>query len=394
MLVLAILALVVLAVVVWRQHRAHEGFRQRLQVALGSSSDSAPTLLAAVGERATELDRAGRYSDQLEQALNASPVGILIVDNDANDVYMNPTAAAYATGRAGDAVVGIRLREIIAAVAGNGEAQEQEIEVFTPSQRTILVRAIPLYVGDERRGTAAFADDRTPHSRLNTMRRDFVANASHELKTPIGALRLLAEALVATTDHEVQESISERIQSEASRMTRLVEDILDLSLIEEHQTVRGVVDVCDVIRDAVQQAALASEALAVPVEFRCDDVGVLGDHRRLVSAVANLIENAITYTAAKGLAEAEPVQVHAYEQDGNAHIVVEDHGIGIAARHQTRIFERFYRVDKGRSRASGGTGLGLAIVRHVVQNHWGEVEVESTPGRGSTFHIVLPGRES
>jgi len=279
-------------------------------------------------------------------------------------------------------------------VAGNGEAQEQEIEVFTPSQRTILVRAIPLYVGDERHGTVALTDDRTPRSRLDTMRRDFVANASHELKTPIGALRLLAEALVATNDRNVRKSISERIQSEASRMTHLVDDILDLSLIEEHQTVRGVVDVCEVIRDAVQQAALASEALSVPVESRCEDVGVLGDHRRLVSAVANLIENAITYTAAKGLEDVAPVQVYAYEQHGDAHIVVEDRGIGIAARHQARIFERFYRVEKGRSSAGGGTGLGLAIVRHVVQNHWGEIEVESTPGQGSTFRIVIPAREN
>ena len=242
-------------------------------------------------------------------------------------------------------------------------------------------------------GTIAFTDDLTAASRIDTIRRDFVANASHELKTPLGALRLLAEALVATTDHDARTSLSERIQSEATRMTRLVEDILDLALIEEQQSVRGVVDLCDIVEDSIRQAELASEALGVPIEVKCESVEILGDHRRLVSAVANLVENAITYTSAKGVESIQPVSVRGYRDEQEAIIEVEDYGIGIAARHQTRIFERFYRVDQGRSRASGGTGLGLAIVRHVVQNHWGEVEVDSVPGRGSTFRITLPARE-
>jgi two-component system, OmpR family, sensor histidine kinase SenX3 len=177
-------------------------------------------------------------------------------------------------------------------------------------------------------------------------------------------------------------------------MTRLVDDILDLSLIEAHQTVRGVVDICQVIGDAVKQVRLASEALEVPVEVRCESVEVLGDHRRLVSAVANLIENAVAYTRAKGTEAVQPVEVRGYRAGATALIEVEDHGIGIAERHLSRIFERFYRVDKGRSRVRGGTGLGLAIVRHVVQNHWGEVTVESVPGRGSTFTVRLPAREN
>jgi signal transduction histidine kinase len=177
-------------------------------------------------------------------------------------------------------------------------------------------------------------------------------------------------------------------------MTRLVDDILDLSLIEAHQTVRGVVDISQVINDAVKQVTLASEALAVPIEVDCQPIEVLGDHRRLVSAIANLIENAVSYTSAKGADSTEPVVVRGFRRGVYAHIEVEDHGIGIADRHLARIFERFYRVDKGRSRVRGGTGLGLAIVRHVVQNHWGEVTVESVPGQGSTFSVVLPAREN
>jgi two-component system sensor histidine kinase SenX3 len=177
-------------------------------------------------------------------------------------------------------------------------------------------------------------------------------------------------------------------------MTRLVEDILDLSLVEAHQTVRGVVEISDVVDEAVRQVTLVSEALAVPIEVECDRVEVLGDHRRLVSAIANLIENAVSYTRAKGIDAIEPVQVRGYRSEDRALIEVEDHGIGIAERHLARIFERFYRVEKGRSRASGGTGLGLAIVRHIVQNHWGEVKVDSVPGKGSTFTVVLPAREN
>ena len=120
---------------------------------------------------------------------------------------------------------------------------------------------------------------------------------------------------------------------------------------------------------------------------------MIGDRRRLVSAVANLIETAVVYTSAKGDSEPDPVQVRVFARSDSAIVEVEDHGIGIPERHIGRIFERFYRVDRGRSRARGGTGLGLAIVRHVVQNHWGEIEVDSVPGKGSTFRIVLPARE-
>jgi two-component system sensor histidine kinase SenX3 len=301
---------------------------------------------------------------------------------------------AYTTGRGGDAVVGIRIKELLQLVADTGQAEEQEVEVFTPSQRTIALKAMPLAYGNERLGIALFSEDHTPKSRVDEIRRDFVANASHELKTPLGALRLLAEALVATRDPTLQTSLSERIQSEATRMTRLVEDILDLSLVEAHQTVRGVVEISDVVDEAVRQVTLVSEALAVPIEVECDRVEVLGDHRRLVSAIANLIENAVSYTRAKGIDAIEPVQVRGYRSEDRALIEVEDHGIGIAERHLARIFERFYRVEKGRSRASGGTGLGLAIVRHIVQNHWGEVKVDSVPGKGSTFTVVLPAREN
>ncbi len=393
LLILLVVIVVAMTLALWRARLRHLGFRRRMQTALNAATDSETGLFnsaRSIQSRALDIEQSAA---RLEAALQVTRIGIVIVDDDGAEVFANQAAASYATGRAGDAVVGIRMRELLVEVAATGVPQEQEIEVFTPSERTIMLRAVPLLAGDRQVGTIAFTDDLTPRSRIDTIRRDFVANASHELKTPLGALRLLAEALVATSDPDTQTSLSERIQSEASRMTRLVEDILDLSLIEEHQSVRGVVDVCEIINDSIRQAELASEALGVPIESKCESVEILADHRRLVSAVANLIENAITYTSAKGAESILPVAVRAFRENDSAVIEVEDHGIGIAARHQARIFERFYRVDKGRSRASGGTGLGLAIVRHVVQNHWGEVEVESVPGKGSTFRITLPARE-
>jgi two-component system sensor histidine kinase SenX3 len=383
-----------LLVIIWQMHRRQQAFRDRMRTALGATSESETALLDRIAAMQDQQRAAGVSSARLANVLEMSTVGVVIVDESGRQVFANPAATAFTSGRGGDAVVGMRIKELLDTVAETGEPRDQEVEVYTPSPRTIRLRATPLYDGDVRRGVAVFTDDLTPQSRIDEIRRDFVANASHELKTPLGALRLLAEALVATRDPDVRASLSDRIQSEASRMTRLVEDILDLSLIEAHQTVRGVVDICDVISEAVQQVTLASETLRVPIQVECRSVEILGDHRRLVSAVANLIENAVTYTRARGTDSVEPVVVRGFREGDRAHIEVEDHGIGIAQRHLGRIFERFYRIDKGRSRARGGTGLGLAIVRHVVQNHWGEVIVESVPGKGSMFRIVLPARES
>jgi signal transduction histidine kinase len=384
---------VALGLAVLRTRRRQETFRRRLQGELGPGSNSESSLLSAAVALREQLSDSEDRIKQLKFALDASPLGIVLVNEDGAEVFSNRAASRYAAGRAGDAVVAMRLRELIDEVITAGEEREYEVEVFTPPPRTIQLRVSPVLIDGRSSGAVAIAQDVTGRSEIDTIRRDFVANASHELKTPLGALRLLAEAMTATSDRSVQETLSNRIQSEAVRMTRLVEDILDLSLIEEHQTVRGIVDLPDIIRNAVEENELVAETQGIEVIAKCDDVRVIGDPRRLTSAVANLLENAINYTAAKGEKIPAPVEIRLVKNGDLAVIEVQDHGIGIAERHQRRIFERFYRVDRGRSRESGGTGLGLAIARHVVQNHWGEIEVESTPGRGSLFRISLPARE-
>ena len=195
------------------------------------------------------------------------------------------------------------------------------------------------------------------------------------------------------TRHAIQD-LAAKVHSEAGRMTRLVEDILDLALIEEARPPAETLALDDVIADAVAKSQMLAETMGIPVTSECPQLSLRGDRRSLVSALANLVENAINYTAAKGTDPPEAVHVRARREGDRAVIEVEDHGIGIPERHQERIFERFYRVDRGRSRSRGGTGLGLAIVRHVVLNHRGELSVESVPGEGSKFRLELPLLES
>ena len=329
----------------------------------------------------------------IRSAAQLAPLGIVIQSASGERVFENDAAAAYTTSTADDAFIRLRLRNLIAESRERGDSVERRIEIHGPSPRMLAIKVSPLLAGEERVGTVAFIEDLTDASRVDSMRSDFIANASHELKTPLGAMRLLADALVATDPPDLSRDLAQRIQGEAGRMTRLVEDILDLALEEEAAPEFDEVDICSVIDDAVAQLELLMETAAVTVDSSCTPVQVTGNHRRLVSAVANLIENAINFTAATGTENLEPVSVRAWKDGPLAMIEVEDHGIGIPGHHQDRIFERFYRVDRGRSRASGGTGLGLAIARHVVENHNGKISMTSVSGEGSNFRIALPAME-
>jgi two-component system sensor histidine kinase SenX3 len=220
------------------------------------------------------------------------------------------------------------------------------------------------------------------------MRTDFVANISHELKTPVGALALLAEALIGEDESEVVTRLAEKMVSEAHRMGRTIEDLLELSRIELGESPhREVVSVGLVAAEAVERVRhLADQReIAIDIVEPSRRLNAIGDRRQLVSAVANLVENGVKYSD-----PGCPVEVSAHTDGTWVDIVVRDHGIGIPARDLDRIFERFYRVDRARSRETGGTGLGLAIVRHVATNHGGSVSVNSQEGAGSTFTLRIP----
>ena len=224
--------------------------------------------------------------------------------------------------------------------------------------------------------------------RIENMRRDFVANVSHELKTPIGALGLLAETMAGEEDGEMLRRLADRVLHEAERLERTVEDLLDLSLLEAQENPeRDLIPVDLIMQDAAERMAAGAEAAGIPIEVSepAYDILVPCDRRQVTSALFNLLDNAVKYSEEGGKVE------FAAETEG-AFVVfsVRDFGIGIPGRDLERIFERFYRVDRTRSRATGGTGLGLAIVRHVAQAHGGEVSVESEEGQGSTFRLKLP----
>jgi signal transduction histidine kinase len=225
------------------------------------------------------------------------------------------------------------------------------------------------------------------------MRRDFIANASHELKTPLGALALLAETLGTTEDPEVTRRFSGRIIDEAARLSTLLEDLLDLSRAETSRSRFAATGLAAVVDDV--SAELRERAGEYGVELVVDDVPtdavVTGDHRQLRSLVTNLVDNAVKYSES-GNGSPPRVWLRVAVAGDEVVIEVEDEGIGIPEAHLGRVFERFYRVDRARSRATGGTGLGLSIVRNVAAGHGGRVTVESQVGQGSVFRVLLPLR--
>jgi len=512
--VILVLAIAITAAIVRRAGRV--ALTQRL-TALGSrlelnppaeegSIENALSYLEQVtGAAAEAVAEASSDAIRLRRSLDALPQGVVLCDETGKVVYRNTPANALMTSRHGDALAAHAVTELLED-AWHGGTAERTLDLYGPPRRTLSVRALLIDDGRRSLGVIAMIDDISERRRLEEVRRDFVANVSHELKTPMGALGLLAETLVAEPDGEVAQRLASRIHTEAFRVSRIIDDLLDLSRIESEATPpREPVLVNLVMAEAVERVrAVADQRSIALVLYEPEPpVAVVGDRRQLVSAMAALLENAITYSydestvTVAGLVTREaadppsaeasraddpsgavsqivasnnhpaltsmpsqvgqtigvpftPAQVGqavpayphgvavavgddglrsdppppevfyagtegttnsgsvppvpafptpaaepsgegdaTYERDV-VRIAVTDHGTGIPARDLERIFERFYRVDHGRSRNTGGTGLGLSIVRHVANNHQGRIEVESREGEGSTFTLVLP----
>jgi len=448
---------------------------------------------------------------RLRRSLDTLPQGVVICDENGTVVYRNGRANTLMTSRHGDALAAQAVTELLEDAWQVGTA-ERTLDLYGPPRRTLTVRAQQIDDGRRPLGVIAIIDDVSERRRLEEVRRDFVANVSHELKTPMGALGLLAETLVGEPDVEVAQRLASRIHTEAFRVSRIIDDLLDLSRIEsEEAPPREPVLVNLVMAEAVERVRATADqrGISITLSEPYPPVAVLGDRRQLVSAMHALLENAVTYsydgstvrvsgtvvadgfaaapesafvggsattasattgsgllpqgaggggtawgvtdpggavltdapdsTTADGGANPWPTPdrpnganagsgaggsgASAGSGDGTVagdrpsagagagdngdapagqdpavrpasreavRLAVADHGVGIPARDLDRIFERFYRVDHGRSRDTGGTGLGLSIVRHVANNHQGWVDVESREGEGSTFTLVLP----
>jgi two-component system sensor histidine kinase SenX3 len=358
------------------------------------SSGAGLGVAASVVERAVDrtLLRGGEEDaaeSRLAAALDAIPQGVVLFDAAGQVVFRNGTAEGYHDGRHGDALVDEAVADVAAdALArGSGQPNVRTVDLFGPPRRVLVLTGFPTSVASARTGAAVVIDDVTDLRRLEAVRRDFVANISHELKTPVGALGLLAETLLAEDDPAVARRLAERMLTEAFRVGRTIDDLLELSRIEAGEAGHDDVPVHLLLAEAVDRVRPAAEQRGIKIELAdpTPRLTVAGDRRQLASAVFNLVDNAVKYSDPES-----SVEVRADTDGRSVAIVVADHGIGIPPRDLERVFERFYRVDRARSRETGGTGLGLAIVRHVANNHRGEVSVTSTEGQGSTFTLRLP----
>jgi two-component system phosphate regulon sensor histidine kinase PhoR len=246
--------------------------------------------------------------------------------------------------------------------------------------------------GGRESGAVVVLNDVTRLKRLETVRRDFVANVSHELKTPVTAVKAAVETLQGGALHDAAEAarFTEMIVRQADRLGSIIEDLLSLSRIEQEEEGAGLAlareAIGPVLAAAAQACAPSAAARSVGIAVRCpEDLRAAINPQLLENAVVNLIDNAVKHSE-----PGREVVVEGTAEEGGTVIRVIDRGCGIEPRHLPRLFERFYRVDRARSRRLGGTGLGLAIVKHIVQAHRGEVSVESQLGEGSTFTIRLP----
>jgi two-component system sensor histidine kinase SenX3 len=324
--------------------------------------------------------------------------GVVVVDRDERAVLVNPAARAMGVLDV-DALAFPGLVSIARKAIETGE--HMTVGVDLPMTRlgrepiALAVTAVPLPGADERvTAVCLLLADVSEQRRLESVRRDFVANVSHELKTPVGALTLLAEAIQdGADDPEAVNRFAGRIQHEGARLARLVAELMELSRVQGADPMPGAaeVDVREIVAEAIDRTQLAAEQASITVTCSCaPGLVVRGNEAQLATAVANLVDNAIAYSGSGTRVAVTARQSTDHDARPTADIAVTDQGIGIADADRDRIFERFYRVDPARSRATGGTGLGLAIVKNIVSNHLGTVMVWSSEGSGSTFTIRLP----
>ncbi len=357
-----------------------------LFVERGRQRDAGETL-AQLGDETERSALLARARDRLADAFDALEDGVVVVDDQGEIVVRNRAATRFHDARHAGRVVEDAIAALLDAATSGGPGQ-RELALFGPPKQVLFLRAEPLRAHGRVAGAVVWVRDISEARRVDDMRRDFVANVSHELRTPIGALAVLSETIAGEADPELMRKLAERLADESERLARIVDDLLDLSLIEIAEgPPRVVVAVHSLVRDAVDKVRVAAEAAGIEVRVADvgEDIGVACDRRQMVSAVYNLLDNAVKYSE-----PGSPIDVTIDVEAPGVAIAVRDRGVGIPTRDLERVFERFYRVDRARSRETGGTGLGLSIVRHVAQSHGGDVSVVSHEGEGSTFTLNLP----
>jgi two-component system sensor histidine kinase SenX3 len=343
--------------------------------------------------RTQRVDRAPAgptVAELLQRLVRSSNSGVVVLNRFGDMVLHNPRA--YELGLVRVSQADPRARQAAEHVVETDEPMEIDlspVEARGRQPEAVLGEVRPLGDGF----TVVEAVDHSDAVRLEATRRDFVANVSHELKTPVGAIALLTEAVLdAADDAEEVRRFGGKILRESTRLGQLVTELIALSRLQgaERLPDLNVVEVDAVVREALGRTTLSAESAKITVTTdAASGLLVEGDRTLLVTALSNLLENAVAYSTA-----GSPVSISRRLVDGQVEIAVTDRGIGIAEEDQQRVFERFYRADKARSRATGGTGLGLAIVKHVAANHGGSVGLWSRQGTGSTFTLRIPAHRS
>ncbi|OZC90816.1 two-component sensor histidine kinase [Rhodococcus sp. 06-412-2C] len=329
-------------------------------------------------------------SQVLDLIVLASESGIAVVDQFHDVVLSNPRAEELGLVR--NRSIDERAWAAATKVLSDGHPVEVDLSSKAPrsGRDKIAVRCVArLLSKEDKRFVVLFADDDSEQVRMEATRRDFVANVSHELKTPVGAMSLLAEALLESADDpDSVRHFGGKVVAESKRLGNMVTELIALSRLQGAEKLPDleVVDVDTVVNEAMDRSKLAAENAGISVTTdHPSGLEVLGDQALLVTALANLIQNAIAYSS-----NGSPVSVSRALRGSQVAFAVTDRGIGIAKGDQERVFERFFRVDKARSRATGGTGLGLAIAKHVAANHNGSISLWSKLGTGSTFTLQIP----
>ena len=352
-----------------------------------------------------ELQIAGRESGT-QTILGAMEDGLLVVDARSRVTLTNPTFQKLFELR--DSAMGVPLVEavrhatldqLVAETLLTGEAMRSELSLAdsrTHSERHVEVSAVPIKnADDEVTGTVVLFHDITELKQLDQIRRDFVANVSHELRTPLSILRGYIEVLFdePQTSREELTRILSIMERHSKRLQRLVDDLLSLAQLESSQAKLelSVVRVDELFNNLIRdwKEKLATKNLKVIVDLTPEAFTLHADGTRLEEVLHNLLDNAVKFSRENG-----QIHLQALRRDSEMVLSVADNGLGIGKEHLPRIFERFYRADKARSRELGGTGLGLAIVKHIAQLHGGRVEAESEPGHGTTICVVLPLRSA
>ncbi len=336
-------------------------------------------------------ERAGiTVSQMLQRIVELMPLGAAVVDTHRDVVYLNERAKELG-------LVRDRQLDDQAWRAAQEALGGDDVEFDLPPQKRSATGRSGLSVHgharllseEDRRFAVVFVHDQSDYARMEAARRDFVANVSHELKTPVGAMALLAEALLASADDsDTVRRFAEKVLIEANRLGDMVAELIELSRLQGAERLPNVTDVevDSIVSEAISRHKVAADNAAIEVRTDAPSgLRVLGDQTLLVTALANLVSNAIAYSPRGSL-----VSISRRRRGDNIEIAVTDRGIGIALEDQERVFERFFRGDKARSRATGGSGLGLAIVKHVAANHNGSIGVWSKPGTGSTFTLSIP----